>query len=429
MSYQIIIALSLLVIAFVVKMPIGIGMLISATSYLLFKGMDMSIVVEIFSAKMFNNFILIAVPLFIFAANLMNSSKITDKIFGFANVLVGRWRGGLGHVNVLASLIFSGMSGSAVADASGLGIMEIEAMRKEGYDDGFSAAITAASAVIGPIFPPSIPLVIYGVIAGASIGSLFLAGMVPGILLAVALCIYVAYIARKRNYPKGIKYTIGQFFGMIFSAFPALLTPVILLVGIYTGVMTATEAAAVAGFYAMITAVAFYRTLGPRQMLRVLKDTVKSTGQIGLVLGSAYVFSYIISVERLPQLAGQLIISIASTKVSFLLLTNVVLFILGMFVDSAVLQLVLLPILVPIARQLGIDMVHFGVIFTLNTMIGLCTPPYGMLLFVVTGISGEKMKVIIKEVAPMIIAEVAVLLVVTYIPDVVLWVPRLLGKM
>ena len=292
-----------------------------------------------------------------------------------------------------------------------------------------SAAITAASAVIGPIFPPSIPLVIYGVIAGASIGSLFLAGMVPGILLAIALCIYVAYIARKRNYPKGIKYTISQFFGMIFSAFPALLTPVILLVGIYTGVMTATEAAAVAGFYAMITAVAFYRTLGPRQMLQVLKDTVKSTGQIGLVLGSAYVFSYIISVERLPQLAGQLIISIASTRGSFLLLTNVVLFILGMFVDSAVLQLVLLPILVPIARQLGIDMVHFGVIFTLNTMIGLCTPPYGMLLFVVTGISGEKMKVIIKEVAPMIIAEVAVLLVVTYIPEVVLWVPRLLGKM
>jgi len=429
MSYQMTIALAFLVIAFIVKMPIGIGMLISATSYLMLKGMDMSIVVEIFSAKMFNNFILIAVPLFIFAANLMNSSKITDKIFGFANVLVGRWRGGLGHVNVLASLIFSGMSGSAVADASGLGIMEIETMRKEGYDDGFSAAITAASAVIGPIFPPSITLVIYGVIAGASIGSLFLAGMVPGILLGIALCIYVAYIARKRNYPKGVKYTISQFFEMIFSAFPALLTPVILLVGIYTGVMTATEAAAVAGFYAMIVAIAFYRTLGPRQMLQVLKDTVKSTGQIGLVLGSAYVFSYIISVERLPQLAGQLIISIASTRGSFLLLTNVVLFILGMFVDSAVLQLVLLPILVPIARQLGIDMVHFGVIFTLNTMIGLCTPPYGMLLFIVTGISGERMKVIIKEIAPMIIAEVAVLLVVTYIPDVVLWVPRLLGKM
>ncbi|MHB0897174.1 MAG: TRAP transporter large permease [Spirochaetales bacterium] len=428
MSYQMIIALAILVVAFVVKMPIGIGMLISATSYLLAKGMDMSIVVEVFSAKMFNNFILIAVPLFIFAANLMNSSKITDKIFGFADAFVGRWRGGLGHVNVVASLIFSGMSGSAVADASGLGIMEIDAMRKAGYDNGFSGAITAASAVIGPIFPPSIPLVIYGVIAGASIGNLFLAGMVPGLLLAIALCIYVAYIAKRRNYPRGLHYSWSQFFRMVFSAFPALLTPAILLMGIYTGVMTATEAAAVAGFYAMFIAILFYRTLGMHQMVSVLKDTIKSTGQIGLVLGASYVFSYIISVERLPQLAGNLIVSFASTRGSFLLFTNVILFILGMFVDSAVLQLVLLPILVPIARQLGIDMVHFGLIFTLNTMIGLCTPPYGMLLFIVTGISGEKMKVIIKEIAPMILAEVVVLLVVTYIPDVVLWVPKLLGR-
>lgn len=428
MSYQMIIALAVLIIAFIVKMPIGIGMLISATSYLALKGMDMSIVVEIFSAKMFNNFILIAVPLFIFAANIMNSSKITDKIFGFANALVGRWRGGLGHVNVLASLIFSGMSGSAVADASGLGIMEINAMRKEGYDDGFSAAITAASAVIGPIFPPSIPLVIYGVIAGASIGNLFLAGMIPAILVAVALCIYIIYIAKKRNYPKGIKYTLKQFFTMIFSALPALLTPVILLLGIYTGVMTATEAAAIAGLYAMIVAIVFYRSLGPHQLLIILKDTVKSTGQIGLILGASYVFSYIVSVEKLPQLAGQLIISIASNKYTFLLLTNIVLFILGMFIDSAVLQLVLLPIIVPIARQLGIDMVHFGIIFTLNTMIGLCTPPYGMLLFIVTGISGEKMKVVIKEILPMIVAEIIVLILVTYLPDIVMWAPHLLGK-
>lgn len=428
MSWQMILALAILVVAFIVKMPIGIGMLISAASYLLAKGMDMSIVVEIFSAKMFNNFILIAVPLFIFAANLMNSSKITDKIFGFADAFVGRWRGGLGHVNVVASLIFSGMSGSAVADASGLGIMEIDAMRKAGYDKGFSGAITAASAVIGPIFPPSIPLVIYGVIAGASIGNLFLAGMVPGVLLAIALCIYVAYIAKRRNYPRGLRYSWSQFFRMVFSAFPALLTPIILLLGIYTGVMTATEAAAVAGLYALIIAIVFYRTLGFSQMVSVLKDTIRSTGQIGLVLGASYVFSYIISIERLPQLAGNLIISFASTKWSFLLFTNIILFILGMFVDSAVLQLVLLPILVPIARQLGIDMVHFGLIFTLNTMIGLCTPPYGMLLFIVTGISGEKMKVIIKEVAPMIVAEVIVLLVVTYIPDVVLWVPKLLGR-
>ncbi len=428
MSYQMTIALTILVVAFVVKMPIGTGMLVSSIAYLALKGMDTSIVVEVFSAKMFNNFILIAVPLFIFAANVMNSSKITDRIFGFANVLVGRWRGGLGHVNVLASLIFSGMTGSAVADASGLGIMEIEAMRKDGYDDSFSAAITASSAVIGPIFPPSIPLVIYGVIAGVSIGNLFLAGMIPGILLAIALCIYVAIIAKKRNYPKGVRYTMHQFLQMTFGALPALLTPVILLMGIYTGVMTATEAGAVAGFYALIIALFAYRVLGLKEFFQVLRDTVRATGQIGIVLGSAYVFSYVIAVERLPQLAGDLIISVASTKYLFLFFVNVALFILGMFVDSAVLQLVLLPILVPIAQKLGIDMVHFGIIFTLNTMIGLCTPPYGMLLFIVSAISGEKMKPIIKEIAPMILAMVGVLLVVTYVPDVVLWVPRMFGK-
>lgn len=423
-----IIALSVLMVAFVVKMPIGIGMLLSSITYLFLSGRDMSIVVEIFSAKMFNNFILIAVPLFIFAANIMNSSKVTDKIFGFAMVLVGRWRGGLGHVNVIASLIFSGMTGSAVADASGLGIMEIKAMRKDGYEDSFSAAITASSAVIGPIFPPSIPLVIYGVIAGVSIGNLFLAGMVPGVLLAVALGIYIAIIAKKRNYPKGVTYTVNQFLRMTFSAFPALLTPVILLTGIYSGVMTATEAGAVAGFYALLIALLVYRTLGMPDFLQLLRDTVKSTGQIGLVLGSAYVFSYVISVERLPQLAGAFIISIASTKATFLLLTNISLFILGMLIDSAVLQLVLLPILVPIAQKLGIDMVHFGMIFTLNTMIGLCTPPYGMLLFIVSAISGEKMNLIVKEIAPMIFAMVVVLAVVTYVPDVVLWVPRMFGN-
>ena len=236
MSHAMMISLGLLVLCFVIRMPIAIGMIISSTLYLAVKGMDPSVVVEIFTSKMYNNFILLAVPLFIFAANIMNSSKVTDKIFDFSKVLVGRWKGGLGHVNVIASLIFSGMTGSAVADASGLGIMEIEAMRKEGYDDGFSAAITACSAVIGPIFPPSIPLVIYGVIAGASIGNLFLAGMVPGIILALALCIYVCYIANKRNYPSGRKYAGMEFIKMTMSAIPALLTPIILLMGIYTGI-------------------------------------------------------------------------------------------------------------------------------------------------------------------------------------------------
>ena len=428
MSHAMMISLGLLVVCFLIRMPIAIGMIISSTLYLAVKGMDPSVVVEIFTSKMYNNFILLAVPLFIFAANIMNSSKVTDKIFDFSKVLVGRWKGGLGHVNVIASLIFSGMTGSAVADASGLGIMEIEAMRKEGYDDGFSAAITAGSAVIGPIFPPSIPLVIYGVIAGASIGNLFLAGMVPGIILALALCIYVCYIANKRNYPSGRNYAGMEFIRMTVSAIPALLTPIILLMGIYTGIMTATEAGAVAALYALLISIFAYRSMTLPEFIQVLKNTVKSTGQIGIMLGAAYVFSYVIAVENLPSLAGNLILSFATTKVTFLIFVNIILFILGMLLDSAVLQLVLLPILCPIAQSLGIDMVHFGVVFTLNTMIGLCTPPFGMLLFIVTGISGEKMNTIIKEVMPMVLVMVLVLILVTFVPDVIMWLPRLFGR-
>ncbi|MCI8852985.1 MAG: TRAP transporter large permease [Lachnospiraceae bacterium] len=428
MSHAMTVAIVLLIVCFIIRLPIAIGMLISSGLYLILTGADVSLVAEIFSSKMYNNFILLAVPLFIFAANIMNSSKVTDKIFDFAKVLVGRWKGGLGHVNVFASLIFSGMTGSAVADASGLGIMEIEAMGKEGYDDGFSAAITASSAVIGPIFPPSIPLVIYGVIAGASIGNLFLAGMVPGVLLAIALMIYVAVVAHKRKYPVGVRYTIHQFLRMTFSAIPALLTPIILLMGIYTGIMTATEAGAVAALYALIISVFAYRSMTLGDFLGVLKNTVRSTGQIGIMLGAAYVFSYIIAIEKLPELAGNLITTVATSRITFLIFVNIALFILGMLLDSAVLQLVLLPILCPIAQSYGIDMVHFGVVFTLNTMIGLCTPPFGMLLFIVTGISGEKMKVVIREIMPMVVVMIIVLLLVTFVPDVIMWLPRLFGR-
>lgn len=252
--------------------------------------------------------------------------------------------------------------------------------------------------------------------------------MVPGIILALALCIYVCYIANKRNYPSGRKYAGMEFIKMTVSAVPALLTPIILLMGIYTGIMTATEAGAVAALYALLISVFAYRSITLSEFIQVLKNTVKSTGQIGIMLGAAYVFSYVIAVENLPSLAGNLILSFATTKVSFLVFVNILLFILGMLLDSAVLQLVLLPILCPIAQSFGIDMVHFGVVFTLNTMIGLCTPPFGMLLFIVTGISGEKMNTIIKEVMPMVFVMVLVLILVTFVPDVIMWLPRLFGR-
>lgn len=427
MSTEIIIALIILIIAFIIKMPIALSMIISSLAWLFLRGMDLSILPEIMTSRMFNNFTLLAVPLFTLSANIMNSGAVTEKIFNFAMGLVGRWRGALAHVNVLGSLIFAGTSGSAIADAAGLGVMEIEAMKKEGYEPSFAAATTASSAVIGPIFPPSIPLVIYAVIAGASVGDLFLAGMVPGVLLAVALCIYIFFVARKRNYPKSKVYTLREFLKNSFQAIPALFTPVVLFAGIYSGIMTATEAAAVAAFYALLIALLFYRTLTPKGLWIAIKDTVKSTGQIGIMLAAAYMFSYVVSVERIPQLAGEFLLKYASDPVIFLLVCNIVLFILGMLVDSAVLQLVLLPILVPIAQNIGLDMVHFGIVFTLNTMIGLCTPPFGMLLFVVTGVSKEPMKAIIKELLPQIGVMVIVLLIITYIPDTIMWAPRLFG--
>lgn len=358
----------------------------------------------------------------------MNSGKITDKVFDFAMAIVGRFRGGLAHVNVLASLVFSGMTGSAVADASGLGVMEIDCMRRDGYEPGFSAAITASSAVIGPIFPPSIPFVVYGMIAGVSIGNMFLAGMVPGIMIAVALCIYIVIIAKKRNYPVGKKYTAEQFFRMFGQGLPAIMTPVILLGGIYSGVMTATEAGAIAALYALIVSAFFYRTLTFKALRQVLKDTIKGTGQVGILLAGAYAFSYIIALSGLPATAGRFIGQVVHNKYTFLLLVNIIVFFLGMIMDSNVIQLLMLPILVPIAKSYGINLVHFGVMFTFNTMIGLCTPPFGTLLFIVTGISKEKMAVIIKEIMPMIFVMIIVLLIVTYIPQSIMWVPDLFGR-
>ena len=422
------IAILILVIAFIVDIPISYGMIVASFAYLYFSGMDLSIAIEVMCSRTAGNYVILAVPLFVFAANLMNSGRITEKVFDFAKCLVGRARGGMGHVNVIASLIFSGMTGSAVADASGLGIMEIETMKKDGYDAGFSSAITAASAVIGPIFPPSIPFVIYAMIAEVSVGNMFLAGMAPGVFLAIALCIYVAYIAHKRDYPRGHRVTFKHFIKTTLSALPAIFTPVIILTSIYAGFATATEAAAVAGMYALIVSVIVYRSLDVKTFWSVVKESAKSAAQVGIMLTAAYAFSYVISLSGLPRMAGNFVGSVVSSKFSFLIICNIMLFILGMFLETSVIQLLTLPILVPIAEMYGIDLIHFGIMFTFNCMIGICTPPFGMLIFIVTGISKEKMSVIIKELAPMIGVMVIVLLVITFIPDSFMWLPNNFGR-
>lgn len=422
------IAIIVLVVAFIVDMPIAYGMIASSFAYLLFSGMDLSIAIEVMCSRTAGNYVILAVPLFVFAANLMNSGKITEKVFDFAKCIVGRARGGMGHVNVIASLIFSGMTGSAVADASGLGIMEIETMKKDGYDSGFSAAITAASAVIGPIFPPSIPFVIYAMIAEVSVGNMFLAGMAPGVFLAIALCIYVAYISKKRNYPRSNKVTLRHFVKTTLSALPAILTPVIILAGIYTGFATATEAAAIAGIYALAVSVIVYHSLDVKTFWRVVKDSAKTAGQVGIMLTAAYAFSYVISLSGLPRMAGEFVGSVVTSKYSFLIICNIMLFILGMLLETSVIQLLTLPILVPIAKMYGIDLIHFGIMFSFNCMIGICTPPFGMLIFIVTGISKEKMSVVIKELLPMVGVMIIVLLVITFIPDSFMWLPNTFGR-
>jgi tripartite ATP-independent transporter DctM subunit len=430
MSFPLFVFLFCFILTFILRIPIALGMLMSSIYYFAFAsgpatGIQMAATQLLTQLNV--KFILIAVPLFVFTAKVMNTGAITEMVFRFANILVGRWKGGMGHVNVVASIIFSGMTGSAVADASGLGIMEIEAMRKQHYDDGFSCAITAASATIGPIFPPSIPMVFYAMFSGASIGNLFLGGMAPGILIGIALMIYIAYIAKKRNYPKGKIYPFKEFIKITISAFPALLTPVILLGGIYSGIVTPTEAGALAAFYAIIISFFIYRTMGLKQLLSVIVDTVKTTGTLSLIVGAAFTFSYIVAIEHIPDMIAGIFFGFTNNKYLMLLIINIIFLILGMFIDTSCIQVVFVPMVLPLVKAMGIDLVHFGVVIVLNMMIGLSTPPFGMLLFIVSGISGTPLRTVIKEILPMILVLIIVLLMVTYIPDIVLFIPRSIG--
>jgi tripartite ATP-independent transporter DctM subunit len=388
---------------------------------------DISMVATQFLTSLNSSFVLIAVPLFVFMAEIMNSGKVTDMIFSFASALVGRRRGGLGHVNVVASIIFSGMTGSALADASGLGMMEIRAMKKHGYDEGFSCAITAASATIGPVFPPSIPMIFYSMLSGASVGALFLGGMLPGVLVGLALMAYIAYIANKRQYVRGEKTSLSQLVMITLKAAPALFSVVVLLGGIYSGIVTPTEAGALASLYAIIISVFVYRAVGWQDLLSILAATVKTTGILSLLVGSAYVFSYIVAIERIPNVVAEFLLNVTKNKYLLLLLINITFIILGMFVDTMTIILVFIPIVLPLVQALGIDLVHFGVVITLNMMIGLSTPPFGMLLFVVSGISGTPLKVVIKSIAPMLIVLFVVLFLITYVPPLVTFIPNYFG--
>lgn len=424
MSWYLLIPFLFLIIAFVIRMPVGLGMLVGSIAYYLAKGISIGSLVNTVCFGLTNSYILIAIPLFIFTANVMNSSEVTDKIFDFARSVIGRKPGATGYVNIVASLIFAGMTGSAVADASGLGTLEIEQMKKEGYDMPFACAITASTAVIGPIFPPSIPFVIYAMISGASVGKLFMGGMVPAIILCIVTGIYVYFISKKRSYPIGSKVAFSHFVSSTLRALPALLTPVILLAGIYTGIMTPTEAGAVAAAYTLVIAFFVYRTVNVKALGKILYDTLRTTGTIFLVIAGAYGFSFIITSEQVSKVVVNAMSGIVSSPWVFLLVVNFLFLILGALVDVNVSQLVFVPIILPLVHYFNIDLVHFGVMICLNMMIGLLTPPFGMLLFITAGIGKVSLKDMIRETMPLISVLLVALAIITYIPDTVLFMTR-----
>ncbi|MCI9133683.1 MAG: TRAP transporter large permease [Lachnospiraceae bacterium] len=410
---------------FLLRMPVVAGMFSASIVYFIMTGTSTKMAAQQCMSALFSSYTIIAVPLFIFTANVMNHGKVTNIIFDFASGLVGKVRGGLGHVNVIASLIFAGCSGSAIADAAGLGKMEIDSMRAAGYDDEFSSAITIGSSTLGPIFPPSITLVIYAMLTGTSTGALFLGGMMPALVLSGILMIYVAIVAKRKNYPRGERIAPALFLRQTLTALPALMVTVIMLAGIYTGVFTPTEAGAIAGLYALIISIFVYRMLDWQTLKTILTDTVKGVGSVSIMVGAAYPINYIVTSERIAANVAEWFMHFTDNPYVFLLIVNLLFLALGCIVESNVIMMVFVPILFPVVQALGIDLVHFGVMVTFNIMIGLITPPFGMLLFVTSGVSGIPLKTIIKGIWPMLLALLAVLVILTYVPDCILCMPRL----
>ena len=425
MTIYFLIPLLFLAVAFILRMPIAYGMLLGGLMYFLATGQNIGSVVHLLVNTMMNNYVLMAVPLYIFTANIMNNGAVTEKIYDFISSIFSSVKGSTAYVNIFGSLVFAGMTGSSVADASGLGKIEIEQMNREGYDPGFSCALSATTAVLGPTFPPSIILVIYSTLSGTSVGKLFLGGMIPAIILSIALSVYVFYMAKKHDFPKGKKVSGKHFITAAVKAVPAILMPVILLGGIYSGIFTPTEAGAIGAFYALLICFLVYRSMTPKQLAGILKDTAKTTGNVGLIVMAAYVFSHIVAAEQVPSAIGELIIGMTDNKNVFLFLVLVVMLVLGCFFDSNTIQLVFLPTILPAAAMLGCDMVHFGIITSLVIIIGQCTPPFGVLLFITSGISGTPLKEVSKSALPMVLVEVAVLFLLAYVPALVMFLPNL----
>ena len=376
-----------------------------------------------------DSFVLVSVPAFILAGNIMNEGGITKRLFHFANCLVGHIRGGLAHANVLCSVIFAGMSGSAIADAGGLGSIEIKAMNDNGYDPEFSCAVTAASSTIGPIIPPSVPVVIYAASGGVSVGRLFLAGFMPGVILAISMMILIYFISVRRNYGQNSRVKFLELRKSFFDSFWALLTPVVLLGGIFSGIFTPTEAAAVSVVYALLVSGLVYKELTIKKLYKTLLDSLLTSAVVGIIIAVSFGLSFLFTMSQVPQQLALTLTSVTTNPILILLILNLFFFILGMFMDPTASILIVTPILMPIITKVGIDPIHFGIVMILNLMIGLLTPPVGMSLYTVANIGKISIERLIKELIPFYVILLGVLLLLTIYPQIILLLPNLLmGK-
>lgn len=406
------------------KTPISFSLLISSVTYLWQNDISLFIAIQRMGMGIGDSFPLLAVPFFILAGAIMNSGGITVRIFSFADCVVGHITGGLGHANILASIIFSGMSGTAIADAGGLGAIELKAMKDAGYDEDFSLAVTGASSIIGPIIPPSVPAVVFGVIAGVSIGRLFIAGVIPGFLMALAMSIFVYVQSKKRNYPRQPRASLAAIWRATKKSFFALMTPVIIVASILGGVITPTEAAILAVIYSLILSIC-YGEFHLADIPRVLGETARSTVSVMLIVSCASLFGWILASEQMPQKLSALFLAAVPNKWVALIVINIFLLIAGTFMETVSALTILTPVLMPVITGFGIDPVHFGIIMILNLMIGLLTPPVGMVLYVLAGVSNVPFERITRAVAPYIVVLGVVLLFITFIPQLSLFLPNL----
>lgn len=408
----------------VLGVPVGFCMFGSSVIFMLANDIPL----EMAAQRMFagpDSFPLLAVAFFVLAGNIMNTGGITKRIFSFADHMVGHFTGGLAHTNVVASIIFSGMSGSAIADTGGLGAIELQAMKENGYDEDFSLAVTGASSIIGPIIPPSVPVVLFGVAAGVSIGKLFAAGVIPGLVLGVAMCVLNYFYCKKRKFHKREKASLKEIVVSFGQSFFSIITPFIIMGGIIGGIFTPTEAAIIAVFYALCLGVA-YKDIKMKDIPVFLKETLNITVGVLLIISSATLFSWLLTMTQVPQQLAVAIMGLTSNKYVLLLLINILLLFIGLFLDITPAIVIITPVLMPVVTALGVNPVHFGIIMILNLMIGLMTPPVGMILYVLSSVSKVPFERIAKAILPYLAICIIVLLLVTYIPEIAMFLPNAL---